>query len=145
MTTTTKTNVTRAQFIAQARTCLGARFRHQGRTPEVGLDCVGLLLYTAHSLGLTDYDYTAYPRHPDPDELERHLNEMLEPIHVDEARPGDVYRFAFNGEAIHVGLATDVGVIHSYAIVRKVVEHGLDDKWRDMVIEAYKIPLLEDA
>lgn len=145
MTITTKTNVTREQFIAHARTCLGARFRHQGRAPEQGLDCVGLLLYTAHSLGLTTFDYTAYPRHPDPDQLEAHLKAMLEPISVDQAKPGDVYRFAFNGEAIHVGLATDIGVIHSYAIARKVVEHGLDDKWSAMVIEAYKIPMLEDA
>lgn len=131
---------TRDQVVAMARTCLGVRFRHQGREPEQGLDCVGLVIYTRKQLGLSSFDYLNYAHTPDPAKLIELLRAELVPIEIDEVQPGDVLHFRVGNNPVHVGLATDNGVIHSVANLRGVVEHRLDDEWRSRIVAAYQIP-----
>lgn len=56
--------------------------------------------------------------------------------------PGDLALFAIEGNPQHVGLLTDyeggLGVIHSYAPSRKVVEHRLDKKWQQRIVKVFR-------
>ncbi len=41
-------------------------------------------------------------------------------------------------EPQHLGIVSDIGVIHSYAKARAVVEHALDPLWRSRIRGAYR-------
>jgi hypothetical protein len=51
----------RAAFIAEARTYLGVRFGHQGRSRHK-LDCIGLCVVAMHAIGRPLWDSPAYGR-----------------------------------------------------------------------------------
>jgi len=48
-------------------------FVHRGRTRELGLDCVGLLVLCAQELGRKILDYDRYGKNPNPKELLRRM------------------------------------------------------------------------
>ena len=128
-------------MVAAARRCLGTPFRHQGRQPGRGLDCVGLIVCAARECGLADYDVTGYARLPQGDSMKEHLLAAgLLPRDMPSARPGDVLLMRFTREAQHLALMTERGVLHSYQQVGRVVEHRLDDAWRGRIVGAYAFP-----
>lgn len=135
--------VKRQAVVDGARKYLGVRFRHQGRTGSF-CDCAGLLVLTGKNLEIDVIDITAYGRMPDSNQLVEILEQQLEPIEIDEARPGDIYLMHFGGPPQHMAIKTDIGIIHSYALARKVVEHDLNDSWRSRIHAAYRIPGIED-
>ena len=57
-------SVSTAQVVAAGRCYTGVRWHHQGRT-RAGLDCAGLIIRTAHDLGLSEFDLADYGRLPD--------------------------------------------------------------------------------
>lgn len=126
--------VTREQIVSTSRSYLGVRWHHQGRN-RAGLDCVGLVLATAWDLGLTAIDYDGYGRVPDGAmlraELDKHMDRTSDPHH------GDVLLMRFEQQPQHVAIVTDIGIIHSHAMMRRVVEHGLDDWWSSRIVGAY--------
>lgn len=131
----------RHQAIAIARGCLGTRFRHQGRMPGVGLDCVGLLVHVLRQLGLSQYDYHHYGRLPFSGSLERHLMQAgLRPIDRQATRLADVLLFRFDGGPQHVALQSDLGMIHAFLLARQVVEHRIDEAWRRRLCGTYSLP-----
>lgn len=121
--------------VNEARKWLGAPWQHQGRTKH-GIDCVGLIIKVAHGLKLTDYDYTGYGRVPDGQTLKRLVEEHLDPAGVDEV--GAVLLLRFMQAPQHLAIRTDVGMIHAYAHVGKVIETSFDDRWRKRVVGAYR-------
>lgn len=130
--------VTRAQVIAEARTWIGTRYRHEGRIRGHACDCVGLVLGVAQALGLADVSLTGYGKIPQGVEsgCDAHMARAEPP------RPGDVllFRIEDGGEAKHLGLMTDLGVIHAYAAARKVCEHRIDGLWRRRLVRGYALP-----
>lgn len=126
---------TRQDIVNAARSYLGVRWRHQGRSRE-GVDCIGLVIRVAHDLGLSAYDTVAYSRIPDghylQDELEHNMQRVLGPAAI-----GDVLLMRFAREPQHVGIVSSIGIIHSYGAIRKVVEHRIDKIWSDRIVAAY--------
>lgn len=59
-------------------TYLGTPFHHRGRVPGVGLDCVGILICAARSLGVTYPDSIEYDRMPNSTVLLAGLRESLD-------------------------------------------------------------------
>lgn len=135
---------TRQAFVDTARTCIGTPFRHQGRLKDAGLDCIGLVIWTMKTLGISDYDYTTYSMMPPADLMAQIMSEKLVIIALADACPGDLYRFDVGGEAIHVGIATDVGVLHAVQARDGIVEHRLDSSWTDRIVDTYRIPGLDN-
>ena len=134
-------NWQRQRAIMIARDCVGTRFRHQGRMPGFGLDCVGLLVHVMQRLSLSDYDYAHYGRLPFAGSLEQHLIQAgLRPIDHSQTRLADVLLFRFDGGPQHVGLKSEQGMIHAYLLARQVVEHRIDDAWRRRLCGAYSLP-----
>lgn len=138
-------------LVAAARQYLGVRFAHQGRSRHAGVDCLGLLLCVAEDVGLTlrnqdvrKYDRRDYGTFPDTLMLREQLEHALEP--VDDMQVGDVALFCVQGRPQHLGLLSDypaegeLGLIHAYAPMRKVVEHRLDAAWRACIMQVFRIP-----
>ncbi len=141
--------VTRAQVVAEARGWLGTPFEHQGRVQGAGVDCIGLLIGVAQSLGLTQFDVTGYARAPSDGLLQGGCREHLQPVQLASAQPGDVLLMRFKREPQHVGLVADyvhggLSVIHSYQGAGGVVEHRLDALWLRRVVSVWRIPGVVD-
>lgn len=123
--------------VATARTYLGTPFLHQGRHPQVGLDCAGVVVCVARELGLENgFTEVPYGRRPHAGTLQRICDEHMDRIAL--YAPGDVLLLAWESEPQHLGIATDIGIVHSYAQARKVVEHCLDPTWRSRIRGAYR-------
>lgn len=130
--------VTREQIIAEARSWLGTKFHHQGRLKGIGADCAGVVIGTANALGLTEFDTVDYARQPDGIVMRKVLDEQMVSIVFDEIQYGDVILFAFDRDPQHVGFFTDVGLLHSYAQVKKCIEVSLDDTWKNRLRGVYR-------
>jgi cell wall-associated NlpC family hydrolase len=128
-------------LIASARALLGVRFAHQGRHSAHGLDCLGMLLVAAERAGIVIGGQSPlalstpnYGTRPDTAMLRAELERWLAP--VAEAQSGDVLLLDVQGDPQHLALVTDypqegeLGMIHAYAVARKVVEHRYDAGWR---------------
>lgn len=136
----------RERIVHEARLCLGTPYRHCGRHPRLGLDCIGLLVHVGARLGLTVHDLASYSRHPDGVTLPRELSRCLEEIPPAEAGPGDVLTFWIRRRdaAQHAAIITEPGppvsIIHTYSDAGRVTEHGLDPRWAERVCAAYRYP-----
>ncbi|MGN5375280.1 peptidoglycan endopeptidase [Sphingomonas hankookensis] len=110
--------------VARARTALGCRFRRQGRCPEAGFDCVGLVAW-AHGVAVPD-DYPG--RGGDPARIAAVLKVRG---FRDVARPaaGDVLLLASAPGQVHLALSTGEGMIHADAVSRRVVERPGVPPW----------------
>lgn len=132
-------NKQRLKAIEFARSMLGVKWRHQGRT-EWAVDCVGLIALSLKAAGLNVDDTNKYSREPWNDGLQKQLKERFgEP--VDNWQTGDIAVFQPLGkEPCHVGflVKTDDGfnLIHSRSNAH-VMEHRLDKKWQRMLVEVY--------
>jgi len=127
--------MTPADFVAAARSYVGVPFRHQGRTRH-GVDCIGLVVCAARDIGLTLADRTDYPRDPNgllPLEMARQF------APVESPQAGDILLMRFRGEPQHVAILAGAALIHGYASIGRVVEHGMDAKWRRRIVAAYRL------
>ena len=144
-------------IIRAARGWIGTPFHHQGRVKGVGVDCIGLLVGIARELELTDdkgilladYDQPNYSPLPDGMGLKTAVSlRLLELPSIGEASRGDVYLFRFQQDPQHVGILSELpdgapGIIHCYSNSGKVVEHRLNDTWRNLIVAAYRFPNLQ--
>ncbi len=138
---------TRQEVINYARTLIGTPYHHQGRLPGVGLDCIGLMVMLAKFIGLPPNDETGYGRIPDGQSIHRGLTRDMVTIRPVEVQPGDVLTFWIRrpGLVQHVGLATDVGLIHTWTDVHKVAEHSMDARWQKHLAGCFKLPVLDQT
>lgn len=128
-------------IVASARSMLGTPFRHQGRVPGVGLDCVGLVIAVARELDLSGYDVTGYSRLPQPALLRHHLAcAGLVEHPPSAARPGDVMLMRLRRLAQHLAIRTDIGMIHSHIGSGGVVEHRLAPNWQERLLSVFRFP-----
>lgn len=128
--------ITAQDIVRTARSYLGTRWRHQGRSGQ-GVDCIGLVLAVAHDLGLSDLQVDGYARQPDPRQLRAGLQAHMTLRSDESHQPGDVLLLSLGAGGQHVGIATDTGLIHAAAIARRVVEHRMDELWLRRVMGAY--------
>ncbi len=151
---------TSARVIACARTWIGTRFHHQGRLKRNqqhagGVDCLGLLIGVARELNLldrqgrpiADADELAYPHYPDGIKLLNTLRHYMTEIPLSALAPGCIALFRMDAMPQHLGIISDymgsdkpeLGLIHAYAQARKVVEHRLDEYWREKIVVVFKL------
>ena len=116
-------------MIAAARACLGTPFHHQGRSPGIGLDCIGLVITALHATELNIRDRTDYGARPDGKSLIAALEDHGAQK-VERWRAGDILVFRYDHHPQHVALATSEStMIHSFAPAGKVVETHIGDYW----------------
>ncbi len=124
-----------------ARTCVGSPFRHQGRSPALGLDCVGLIVFTLNSLGLKCFDFLDYKKNPMKNAISPHVDRagFIQKSKSDMTA-GDLVIMRFGKYMEHAAIVSDRGIIHACEKYGKVVEHGLDMEWRSKIISVYNFP-----
>ena len=146
----TESSEARQKIVDAARSMLGVPFVHQGRSPR-GVDCVGLLVLVARQLGMRYRDNTTYGRCPNPRQLTDALSASCVQVAEVNAQhtPDDVWKLAQPGDVIafwtaraglpqHVAIRTERGILHTWANVRRVVEHGMTDHWRERVHSVWR-------
>jgi len=113
----------RKAFIEAARQYKDCPFRHQGRNPESGLDCVGVIVLAAQEvLGWTEGPRD-YPNRPTSEIAFSRAAQFAMRISPGDARPGDVVQMRSGDHTTHFGILTDTGLIHATSTGGKVVEH----------------------
>ncbi len=133
--------------VRTARSFIGTAFGHQGRMPGVMLDCAGVATETARALGLETCDVCDYKRQPDGATLQALCEQHMDRVQPwRPVQPGDVLLMRLARDPQHLAIVSrvdddgrPVAIIHAYAEVGKVVEHGLDVVWRRRVIRAYRM------
>ena len=137
-------------IVAQARSWIGTPFHHQARLKKIGCDCLGLIVGVVDELELKDkngvklaaYDEVTYSKEPDGEYLIQKLVDVLAEIAPEEMRAGDLALFKVRENPQHLAILTDyeggLGMIHSFAPARRVVEHRLDDDWRARLVKVFR-------
>jgi cell wall-associated NlpC family hydrolase len=140
--------VKRAEIIETARRALGTPWVHQGRMAPYGLDCIGLTLWTARQLNISDYEPPAYNRHAEWGLFLSYIRAQMNEIPIAEVGPADMVCFRQQIYPCHCGILTAVGpeakFIHSYLLRKKVVEERYSDLWRKLTVAAFRFPGVED-
>lgn len=138
--------VTRQQIVDEARTWVGVRWRHQGRT-RYGIDCAGLVVKTAHALDITDFDYTNYDRRGFQQNLVKIFREHMIEKSVNKRLPGDVLLFRDNTYPCHASiLSLKLGtehIIHTSPRRRGTTEEPLNQV-TDRLTHCFEFPGVTD-
>lgn len=124
-------------IVAAARTCVGTRFRAQGRVPGLGLDCVGVVLVAAAAAGVLPTRIPAYRLGGGYPDVEAILAEHG-CTRIDPALPGDMLVFAPTGRQRHFGVVTPLGLVHAHAGLDRVVEGPIDADWT--IVGRWRLP-----
>jgi cell wall-associated NlpC family hydrolase len=133
----------RDEFVSLARDWVGVPYRHQGRS-RTGVDCIGLAICVAHELRISDFDIDGYGRVPSGRMMARMMRDMLDPVSLADAAPGDLLHMAFSGQPQHIAIMSSADpdrIIHADANIGRVVEHGLDAVWRSRIRGVYRVPV----
>lgn len=125
-------------IVAAARGCVGTRFRAQGRTPGLGLDCVGVALVAAAAAGMGRITPAPYALGGD---IALDIDAILSgsgclPVLVPMA--GDLLIIAPTARQRHLAVVTPLGVVHAHAGVGRVVEGPIDAGWS--IAGAWRLP-----
>lgn len=130
---------TRAEIVTAAREKIGAKFLHQARGPDA-YDCVGIVISIANELGISDFQTTAYPRFPNPQEMRGLLERHLDYVRWDAVLPGDILWFRAP-QPQHLAIVTQrdpMQMVHAFARTGSVVETGVDHFWRQRLVACFR-------
>jgi lipoprotein Spr len=107
-----------------ARRLVGVGFRPQGRDPVEGVDCVGVVVAALASVGYrvdAPDDYTQ--RGADVDRIMRAMAAAgLRRVEGGHSGAGDILLMKAGPAQLHLGIATEAGMVHAHAGLRRVVE-----------------------
>lgn len=127
-------------ILAAARACLDTPFAHQGRVPGVALDCAGLVLAVANTVGVPALDFQGYGRQPFAGQLEAALaaQPCLEPVALADRQPGDILLLRIAHDPQHLAILGEGTLIHAWADAGQVCEHRLDARWEARIVAVYR-------
>lgn len=129
--------ITSTEIEEVAREIVDTPWVHQARLPGIGVDCIGLLVHVAKRLNIPHTDYTAYSRHPIPEEFIQRLEQsgalIRTPVKIPIVGMVAVIWIRHENEPTHVGIFTSKGIIHTYQSIGRVCEHALTDFWRGRI------------
>jgi len=138
--------LTRDDVIRQARSYIGTRYRHQGRSVR-GLDCAGLIIRVAWDLGASTYDTSGYGRHSSSHDFLDKFAANMDTIAYTKVKPGDVILFRDDIFPQHCAFYSEVGrqpfIIHACARKKKVAEERMDDFWFGRRVSAFRFRGIE--
>lgn len=133
------------QIIQAARLALETPFRHQGRLVGIALDCAGLIVHVAQSIGAEVRDQGGYAQLPGGGLLESALDDQPCLVRVSDMQAGDVLLMRFAGDPQHLGIYTGESLIHAYQPIGKVCEHLLSPEWARRIVRVYRFRGMTDG
>lgn len=128
-------------LVKALRKYIDTPYKHQGRSIETGVDCLGLIAACANDLGIEILDEVDYSTKVDPDRLLNGIKEHCVQNFPKTFEIGDLALMQFSKLAgpTHLAIITDKGLIHSYNRVGKVVEHRMNSVWKARIVSTFKI------
>lgn len=113
--------------VDRARSLIGTRFRAQGRDPQFGVDCLGLVMF-AYGVGedVVRRNYRLSGDHRR--ELMARLADGFRRVARRAARAGDLMLVEVNARQLHLAVRTETGFVHADAR-RGVVETPGEPEW----------------
>ena len=136
--------MTAADIVTAARAALDTPFQHQGRIAGLALDCAGLIVHVARSIGVAYTDVPAYGRSPHEGLLKATLDSNACITRVTDAQAGDILLMRFTSEPQHLAICAGDTMIHSYLNVGKVCEHRLSSMWAERIVAVYRFKDLHE-
>lgn len=133
----------RQKIMDKAREYIDTPFVHQARLKGIGVDCVGLISGVGQELNLLEIDYTVYPRYSDGTLLMKIMKEIFTEVPIDKRDHGDIIIYwvdAATKHPQHIGIMTDIGIIHTYDKVMKVVETHSHPRWDARITNVFQWP-----
>lgn len=114
--------------VERARQLIGVRFRPQGRSPALGLDCLGLAALAFRlPTGRVPVDYRLHASARE--RLERELGAYFRQVPPAEITAGDLAVVEPGVGQLHVLILTGRGYIHADAGLRRIVEAPGPSQW----------------
>lgn len=145
--------VSRQTVVAEARAWLGTPYHHQQMLKGVGVDCGMLVGGVAIASGVITPElwaerfatFQGYAQTPANGMLMRVCRSFMAIKPLEDMAPADVLLMRFKREPHHLAIVADhpgggLSIIHALGSEGKVVEHGLDSKWRDRVMACFAMP-----
>lgn len=138
----------KADIVARARAMIGTPWRHQGRSPGRGLDCVGLLVKVSHELGIADEDFVTYSRYTTGIEAIGFFAQRGIPIEIEAAGPGDAVVITDTMFPNHCGILAErdgmLMIVHAHAGRRAVIEEQYTGPLVKQTVAAFAFPGVSD-
>jgi len=141
-----------ADIVACARSYVGVRYGHQGRSRKI-LDCLGLLVGVCYDMKLRgtdgaplhERDESGYSRLATNETMLTRCAQSLIPVQTRDARPADVLVTAWARGQRHIGIVGDhpaggLTLIHAYQPSRKVIEQRLDEALLARALGVFRFP-----
>lgn len=123
----------RQAAVAAARAAVGTRFRPQGRSIGLGLDCIGVALLAAAAAGVIVPAVPAYALSGDHGDLLSDTLLSLGCRRVRRVQPGDLIEYRLAPGHRHLAVVSGAGtpphIIHAHAGLGRVVECGAPPDW----------------
>jgi cell wall-associated NlpC family hydrolase len=145
----------RVEIVDYAKTFLDVPYKHLGRNPDSGIDCIGLLRLIADRFQFSNHDFFNYAPTADGMTLIRELDRAFgvdggydaSAPPPDRYEHGDVLTFWIRRRTRpkHAGIFVRLedgreGVLHTYTNVGRVTLHGLNGWWKDRICKVYRWP-----
>jgi len=137
-----------AMIEAEARTWVGVRVFHKGRTRAGGVDCLGLVMGVGLASGAISgpIDIPDYGRLPNPRTLIRAMDAHTVPIDKALAGPGDIAGISWGLHEAPMHLAVIVSrpgrlmIVHASPEHGEVKETGFAGSWYARFCRAWRFP-----
>lgn len=130
-------------IVDNTRLWLGTRWVHQGRS-SAGIDCVGLIIRVAQSIGIEPEDFHGYSRRPNGSQFLKHLREQADRGDINDPKPGSIAVFKQNQFPCHTAVFAlkynKLSIIHAHASRKKVVEDMFDFEWPSKLMDVLEFP-----
>jgi cell wall-associated NlpC family hydrolase len=126
------------EFVNHAKKYVGTPFLHQGRDKN-GMDCIGVVVVPLNEIGFFEYDNKNYKRYGLGGEIIEILTKYCYQIDYPntDLKAGDILMFS-KQKSQHLAIYTGYSIIHANNNIGKVVEHDLDDKWKELITRVYR-------
>ena len=115
-------------FAERARALVGCPFRPQGRDPEAGLDCIGVIA-TTFDIPVEQVARDYRLRGGELSRLRVELGRYFRRVSATALRPGDLLLFSIGATQMHLAVQTERGFVHADAGLRRVVETPGPASW----------------
>lgn len=116
-------------IVAAARACVGTRFRAQGRSVGLGLDCVGVAAVAMRAGGVRTRVPGDYRLSGDHHRLAERIDAVAGLERVAMAGPGDLVLCVVGRSHRHLAVMTDSGFVHAHLGLGRVVETPGVPEW----------------
>ena len=125
------------------------KWLHQGRDPDVGVDCIGLPRWAYRNQGLNlpeqlDREFDSYHHRPDGVRMLRVLRQWLEELTLEAAQPGDLILFYQWKNPQHMAVLVGPNeIVEAFknGHISKVLKQPLDPRRR--IAGVFRIPDFE--